>query len=258
MSDVEALADRLRRSSRVLVFTGAGISTASGISDYRGPQGVWTRRQPVYIQEFLASRDARVEYWDGKLEGWASFRDARPNAVHVACVALERAGVLLMIVTQNIDGLHGAAGTSPEKLVEIHGTDSRISCLECGREEDPNPVYERFRETREPPVCACGGFLKPMTITFGQSLRARDLERSFGAATRADLVVALGSTLSVHPAAAVPLAAADRGVPYVIVNRGETDQDDHPGVALRIEGDVTEVFPAAVSAALGDGFEVAS
>jgi NAD-dependent deacetylase len=245
--EIETLADLIRDARRILVFTGAGISTASGIPDYRGPQGVWKRRQPVYLQEFLSSAEGREEYWDFKLEGWDGYRDAKPNAVHEACVALERGGRLEMLVTQNIDGLHLAAGTSPEKLVEIHGTDARVTCLECGDEADPERCYEGFRETRRPPKCDCGGWLKPATISFGQNLRTEDLERSFGAARRADLVISLGSTLSVHPAASIPLMAADGGVPYVIINRGETDQDYHPAVSLRIDGDVGSTFPEAVA-----------
>jgi NAD-dependent deacetylase len=250
-TDTDRLADLLRDASRVLVFTGAGISTRSGISDYRGPTGVWKTRRPVYLREFLESAAARDEYWDMKLEAWPSIRDAAPNAVHAAAVDLEQAGRLEAVVTQNIDGLHGKAGTSPERLVEIHGTESYVSCLACGARREPDPVYAEFARTREPPRCDCGGWLKPATISFGQALREEDVARAVAAAAAADLVVSLGSTLSVHPAAGIPLAAADRGVPYAIVNRGATDHDDLPSVTLRVEGDVAEVFPAAVAAALG-------
>jgi NAD-dependent deacetylase len=245
--EIEKLAGLIREANRILVFTGAGISTASGIPDYRGPQGVWKRRRPVYLQEFLASAEGREEYWDFKLEGWDGYRDAKPNAVHEACVDLEGGAKLELLVTQNIDGLHLAAGTSPEKLVEIHGTDARVTCLECGAEADPETCYDGFRQTRQPPRCDCGGWLKPATISFGQNLRTEDLERSFEAARRADLAISLGSTLSVHPAASIPLAAADRGIPYVIINQGETDQDRHPAVTLRIEGNVGSSFPMAVA-----------
>ena len=241
----------LKASRRVLVFTGAGISTGSGIADFRGPQGVWKTRQPVYFQDFTSSEAARVEYWDQKLEAWPSFRDARPNAAHDAAVTLERAARLEMLVTQNIDGLHSLAGTSREKLVEIHGTSGQVECLGCGERTDPAPHMEAFERTRRAPRCACGGFLKPATISFGQSLRGEDLVRAGTAARSCDLVVALGSTLSVYPAASIPLAAAERGVPYVIVNRGPTEHDRHPALALRLEGDVAEIFPAAVEAALG-------
>jgi NAD-dependent deacetylase len=251
MNATDRLAELMRAAQRVLVFTGAGISTASGIPDYRGPQGTWKKRRPVYFQDFLRSAEARVEYWDYKLENWPTIRDARPNAVHAAVARLEEAGRLEMVVTQNIDGLHAAAGTSPERLVEIHGKDSVVACLICGAESEPGPHYESFLRTREPPTCSdCGGWLKAATISFGQALRPEDTARALEAARRCDLVIALGSTLSVHPAASIPLEAAARGVPYAIVNRGATDQDDLPFVTLRIEDDVVACFPPAVDAAL--------
>jgi NAD-dependent deacetylase len=248
----DAFVDLLRNARRILLFTGAGISTGSGIRDFRGPQGVWRTRQPVYLDAFMASEAARVEYWDQKLEAWPSFREARPNAAHAAAVDLERADRLLLLLTQNIDGLHGRAGTSPDRLVEIHGSNSEVQCLSCGERSEPGPHMDLFAKTRRAPLCACGGFLKQATVSFGQSLRGDDLHRSARAAETCDLVVALGSSLSVYPAASFPLAAAERGVPYVIVNQGPTDQDSHPAVTLRLEGDVVELFPPAVAAALGD------
>ncbi len=240
----------LRGSQRVLIFTGAGISTGSGIPDFRGPDGVWKRRQPVYYHDFMRSEAARIEHWDFKLEGWEGFRDARPNATHEAIVRLERAGKVQAVVTQNIDGLHARAGTVAERLIELHGTNRLVECQTCGRLSDPEPHFAYFRQTRRPPVCECGGFLKPATISFGQNLRNEDLERAEAAAKAADLVVALGSTLSVHPAADIPLLAASRGAPYVIINRGPTDHDGLPEVTLRLDGDVAELFPPAVTEAL--------
>jgi NAD-dependent deacetylase len=245
-----AFAEYLRNSRRALIFTGAGISTGSGIPDFRGPQGVWTRRQPVYFQDFMRSEAARIEHWDFKLEGWDGYRDAAPNAVHHAIVALEKAGKILAVVTQNIDGLHARAGTDPDRLVELHGTNLLVECQSCHWRGDPEPHFEFFRANRKPPLCDCGGFLKPATISFGQSLDPQVLERAQDAAARADLVVALGSTLSVYPAASFPLLAAQRGVPYIIINRGATDHDHEPSVSLRMEGDVAGIFPAAVEAAL--------
>ena len=245
-----AFAEYLRNSRRALIFTGAGISTGSGIPDFRGPQGVWTRRQPVYFQDFMTSEAARIEHWDYKLEGWDGFRAARPNAVHDAIVRLERAGKVLSVVTQNIDGLHALAGTRAGRLVELHGTNLLVECQSCKWRGDPEPHFEFFRLNRKPPVCDCGGFLKPATISFGQSLDPQVLGKAEQAALTTDLVVALGSTLSVYPAASFPLLAAQRGVPYVIINRGATDHDQDPSVSLRIEGDVAEILPAAVEAAL--------
>ncbi len=244
------LSDHLRAARRIFIFTGAGISTGSGIPDFRGPQGVWTRRQPVYYQDFMSSEAARIEHWDYKLEAWESFRNAQPNEVHRAIVQLEKAGKVGMVVTQNIDGLHSLAGTSAARLVELHGTNSLIECQGCQRRSDPAPHFEFFRTHRTPPLCECGGFLKPATISFGQSLEPNELERARHAAEEADLVVALGSTLSVYPAAAFPLLAAQRGVPYVIINRGATEHDGEPSVSLRLEGEVSEIFPSAVKAAL--------
>jgi NAD-dependent deacetylase len=244
------LVELLRGSGKMLVFTGAGISTGSGIPDFRGPDGVWKRRQPVYYHDFMRSEAARIEHWDYKLEGWPAFREAKPNATHEAIVRLEQAGKVLAVVTQNIDGLHARAGTVAERLVELHGTNSFIECQTCGRRSDPGPHFEAFRKSRRPPVCECGGFLKPATISFGQNLRNEDLERSEAFAKAADLVVALGSTLSVYPAANIPLLAASRGVPYVIINSGPTEHDELPEVTLRLEGDVCEIFPPAVAEAL--------
>jgi NAD-dependent deacetylase len=250
-TDWDALVRILRDANKLLIFTGAGISTASGIPDFRGPGGVWTRRRPVTWQEFLSSHEARVAHWEYKLEGWTAFRDARPNPAHHAVVELERADKVLLVVTQNIDGLHQLAGTAPERLVELHGTNRRIECIRCGKRFEPDPVFDEFRLTRQPPRCACGGWLKPATISFGQPLRPEDLDRAYAGAEECDAVVALGSSLSVYPAADVPLTAARRGVPYAIVNRGPTEHDGLPVVTARVEGDVSVLFPEAVRAALG-------
>ena len=249
MSDPDPLlVELLRNASEILIFTGAGISTGSGIPDFRGPQGIWKTRQPVYYQDFMSSEEARIEAWDFKLESWESFRDAQPTATHRAIAELEQAGRLAMVVTQNIDGLHQKAGTSRDKLIEIHGTNSQIECQSCRERTDPEEHFKRFTETRKPPLCHCCGYLKSATISFGQNLVESDLEASARAAEQCDLVVALGSTLGVYPAASLPLMAAERGVPYVIINRGDTEHDGRSGVTLRLEGDVDELFPPACHA----------
>ena len=240
------LADLFRAHGPALVFTGAGMSTRSGIRDYRGPDGVWKTRQPVYIQEFLASAESRVEYWDYKLEGWASFRDARPNAAHLALVDLERMGQLAALVTQNVDGLHVIAGNSEDVVVEIHGTNRYLTCLTCGQREEPGPIYEAFAATREVPVCGCGGWLKPATISFGQALGPATLERAYAAARSARLAISIGSTLVVEPAASVPLIARQAGATYVVANLGETGHDQV--CDLRVEADAAELLPAVVDA----------
>ena len=230
----------------MLVFTGAGISTASGVPDFRGPQGIWNTRTPVYYDDFMGDVKARSRYWQDKLEDREKFGVAAPNEVHVALARLEAAGVVELTVTQNVDGLHRAAGTPPDRLVEIHGTNAQVECQACGDLTDPDGHFAAFAATGEPPECHCGGHLKPATISFGQALRRKDLDRAMRAALRADLVVALGSTLSVAPAASIPFVAVAAGTPYVIVNRGPTDHDRIDGVTLRIEGDVGTVVPPAV------------
>jgi NAD-dependent deacetylase len=245
-----ALVGYLRTATRILVFTGAGVSTASGIPDFRGPDGIWKQRRPVLYEEFLASEASRIEYWEYKLDTWAAHSRARPNAVHHAIAQLELAGKVVAVVTQNIDGLHRRAGTSPQRLVELHGTDHLVRCLQCEATSDPAAHLELFKATRRPPRCPCGGLLKAATISFGQQLRTIDLERAAAAAATADLVLALGSTLSVYPAASIPLLAADRGASYIIVNQGVTEHDSHPRVTLRLEGDVTAIVPPAVDAAI--------
>ena len=246
---VARLSSMITTSERLLVFTGAGISTASGIPDYRGPEGVWNTRRPVFYDKFMSRHDARVEYWRQKAEDHEAFGSARPNAVHRAIAELQRAGRIELVVTQNVDGLHRVAGTASGLLVEIHGTNALIECQSCGERSDPDEHFASFEETGEPPVCDCGGYLKPATISFGQQLRAVDLARAFEAAKRADVVVALGSTLSVTPAADIPLEAARHGASYAIVNRGATEHDRSPFVSLRIEGDVSDIFPEAVARA---------
>ncbi len=243
------LVDFLTSTRHLLLFTGAGISTTSGIPDFRGPDGVWKRRQSVYYDDFLRSEEARIEHWDFKLEAWPALRNARPSPVHQAIADLERASRVEVVVTQNIDGLHSRAGTSDRRLVEIHGTNALIECLTCGDRSEPQPHFDAFAATRRPPRCSCGGRLKPATISFGQSLVAADLQIASEAAARADGVIALGSTLSVYPAASIPLAAATRDVPYVIINQGETDHDQHPAVTLRLHGDVQTLFAPTVTAA---------
>jgi len=247
---IARLASIMATAERILVFTGAGISTASGIPDYRGPEGVWKTRTPVFYDQFMTEHDARVEYWRQKAEDREAFGSARPNAVHRSIVELQRAGRIELVVTQNVDGLHRVAGTASGLLVEIHGTNTLIECQTCGTRSEPGEHFTLFEETGEPPVCDCGGFLKPATISFGQQLRGVDIARSFDAARRADVAIALGSTLSVTPAADIPLEAARHGAAYAIVNRGATEHDRSPFVTIRVDGDVGTIFPAAVALAL--------
>lgn len=232
------------------MVTGAGVSTDSGIPDFRGPSGVWKTEEPVMYQDFLTNPEMRVEYWDQKMRAAAAFNQAKPGAVHRACVDLEASGKLHTLVTQNIDGLHAAAGTSKAKLVEVHGTGMEVSCLDCGERTPTQPHVDAFEASRVAPICHCGGLLKPATISFGQPLDPMTMYRAQLAAEEADLVIALGTTLSVYPAAEVPLIAARRGVPYAIVNRGVTEHDGSVFLTLRIDDSVSDIFPAAVHTAL--------
>jgi len=248
--NTQRLVDFIKKSKSILVFTGAGVSTGSGIPDFRGPKGIWKTKKPVYYQDFMASENARKTYWEQKLEGWMKYREAKPNPVHYSIARIEQEEKLLAVITQNIDGLHAKAGTSAGRLIELHGTMNAVECQSCRRRQNPDTYFMDFKEKKEPPLCSCGGFMKSATISFGQSLRKEDLERAWKAADQADLVIALGSTLSVTPAAHVPLQAAARGIPYVIINSGATEHDGLKQVALRLEGDVREILPQAVEQAL--------
>lgn len=234
----------LAAAQRVVVLTGAGLSTSSGIPDFRGPQGVWTRRQPVYYHEFLRSEEKRIEHWDYKLEGWHAFREARPNAAHEALARLERQGRLHLLITQNIDGLHQAAGNSAARIVEVHGTNAEVECVECGRRSPSQEAFETFERTRACPLCACGGPLKTATISFGQPLSQKMLQRAISAAAEADLFMSLGSTLTVEPAASIPLAAVERKIPYAVINIGETAHDRL--ATWRVEADLGETLARLV------------
>lgn len=230
------------KARKILVFTGAGISTGSGIPDYRGPEGVWTGREPVLYQDFLNSTKAKQEYWRYKAGTFPAFSKAVPNAAHRAAAQLEAAGRLLALVTQNIDGLHRAAGLGADKLVELHGSGLYAECLDCFGWTSMEEALDKFNADGAPPSCACGGWLKPAVIMFGQPLDQETLLKAFRAAEACDLVISAGSTLSVEPAASVPLAAKAAGKPYLIVNRGPTAQD---GAAdIKLEGDACELLPA--------------
>jgi NAD-dependent deacetylase len=252
MNDSQKLINYLNGARKILIFTGAGISTKSGIQDFRGPKGLWKTQEPIYYQDFMTKEDARNLYWQRKLDSWNIIKKAQPNSVHTAIVRLERAEKLCMVVTQNIDGLHRRAGTSPELLVEMHGTMDQVECQSCHKIFNPAPVYIQFSETGNAPLCQCGGYLKPATISFGQNLRETELQRAFNASKEADLVIALGSTLSVTPASTIPLMVAERGIFYVIINKGFTEHDGHHLVSLRLEGDIEELFVPAVDSVLSN------
>jgi NAD-dependent deacetylase len=235
----------LRDAGRVVVFTGAGISTESGIPDFRGPNGVWKTRDPLRytIQNYLADPEVRRESWQLRLS--SAVDAAQPNAGHRAVAALEESGRVTAVVTQNIDGLHQAAGS--RNVIELHGTTREAGCLSCGRRMPMSVALERVREGELDPTCeSCGGLLKAATISFGQALVEADVDRAMALAGACDVCLAVGSTLSVWPAAGVPLHAARTGARLVIVNDGETDLDVTASAILR--GRAGTVLPALVDA----------
>ncbi len=231
-SVIERVASWLGEARRAVVFTGAGISTESGIPDFRSPGGVWARNQPVYYDDFLASPEARFEYWRQKAEAADDFLRAAPNAGHLTIARWEQAGRRAAVITQNIDGLHQEAGS--RKVLELHGTARWIACVDCHQRFDPVPLIEAFRARQEvPPCAACGGRLKSATISFGQALPADVLEESSELAAQSDLFLAIGSSLVVYPAAGLPQVARRAGAKLVIINREATEQDADADAVIR-------------------------
>jgi len=247
-TDAERAGVLVARADRIVVLTGAGISTDSGILDFRGPNGVWTRdpaaERAATLDAYVNDPEVRRRAWQNRLS--SPLWDAQPNPGHVALVALERTGRLDTLVTQNIDGLHQKAGSDPALVVEIHGNSSEIVCLRCGRRQPAGPVHERVRAGEADPACLdCGGILKSATISFGQSLVARDLQRAESAAARCDLLLAVGSTLAVFPAAGLVPIAVHAGAAVVIVNGAPTEMD--PLADAVVNGSISEVLPALVA-----------
>ncbi len=241
-------------AERVVVLTGAGISTDSGIPDFRGPDGVWTRdpdaERRATLDAYLGDPEVRRGAWRSRLAAPAG--SAEPNAGHLALVALEHQGKLDTLVTQNIDGLHQRAGNDPARVVELHGTLRDVVCLACGDRHPAAATLARVRAGEEDPACLhCGGVLKSATISFGQSLVAADLERAARAARRCDLLVAVGTTLAVHPAAGLVPLAADHGADVVIVNAEPTPYDRVADVVVRTP--IGEALPVILGP--GDGLE---
>lgn len=241
LQEVRGWVDAARK---IVVLTGAGISTDSGIPDFRGPQGVWTRNPAAEkqstIQNYLADRSVRIAAWKGRLENAAW--SAQPNSGHRAIVALERRGKLHALITQNVDELHQQAGNSRDKVIEVHGTIRRVMCWDCGMRAPMEKALERVRAGEQDPSCReCGGILKSDTISFGQNLVPEVIDRALRVAGEADLFIAVGSTLQVYPVAgAVPLAKQS-GARVVIVNGQPTGMDDLADALL--PGSISEILP---------------
>ncbi|HRK61868.1 MAG TPA: NAD-dependent deacylase [Candidatus Omnitrophota bacterium] len=219
--EIKELRKLIAGSSKIAFFTGAGISTESGISDYRSQGGVYERYRPVTIQEFLADEESRKEFWRRKKEFYQQHKKAAPNAAHLAIASLEKQGKIAGVITQNIDGLHQAAGS--QKVFEIHGTNMETICLSCSDTAPYPATFQKLLRGIEIPLCEkCGGLLKTNTISFGQELNADTLQRSFMLARNCDLMIAVGSSLVVEPAASIPRRAKESGASLVIINRETT------------------------------------
>ena len=217
----------LAEAQRVVVFTGAGISTESGIPDFRSPGGIWTRQKPIYFDAFLASETARRETWRRRFESDPVMRAARPNRGHAAVAELLREGKAAAVITQNIDGLHQVSGVPAEKVIELHGNTTYATCLDCAQRYEIEALRPAFERTGEAPVCdLCGGLVKSATIAFGQAMPAAAMRRAEQETLVADLFLAVGSSLVVYPAAGFPELAKRNGAALVIVNRDPTPLDE--------------------------------
>ncbi len=246
--DLRDARDWIAASSRIVGFTGAGISTESGIPDFRSPNGVWARNRTIEFQEFLSSEQGRIEYWRQKVAAWPEMRAARPNAGHAAFVDLHRRGKLSALITQNIERLHQKAGLPADKVLELHGTTTEAVCLGCADRITSDEACERVESGEKAPRCRlCGGLLKPATISFGQSMPLDVMQRAQAAAEGCDLLLAVGSSLVVEPAASIPLVAKRAGARLVIVNREGTPLDDVADLVIR--GEIGAVLPAMVGQA---------
>ena len=251
MSDQAARA-LIAGASRIVGFTGAGISTESGVPDFRSPNGVWARNRTVDFHEFVSSEAGRVEYWRQKAEAWPAMREAKPNAGHHAFVELHRQGRLLALVTQNIERLHQRSGLPAETVLELHGTTTEAECLTCGDRITSDEACRRIEAGERAPRCrACGGLLKPATISFGQAMPLDVMARAQEAAEACDLLLAVGSSLVVEPAASIPRVAKAAGARLVIVNREPTPLDGIADAVVR--GEIGAVLPALVAAGAVDG-----
>jgi NAD-dependent protein deacetylase/lipoamidase len=225
-STVANLKQMIAEAKRAVVFTGAGISTESGIPDFRSPGGVWTKMAPIYFDEFLASQDARRETWRRRFEMEEFFKAAEPNRGHRAVDALVRRGKVSAVITQNIDGLHEASGIPRDKIIELHGNTTYATCLDCGERYEIADLRVAFERDGDVPPCdKCLGHVKTATVSFGQAMPVLAMKRAEQETLAADLCIVLGSSLVVYPAAGFPQLAKENGARLIIVNREETGLD---------------------------------
>jgi NAD-dependent deacetylase len=232
----------VKDAERVVAFSGAGISTESGLSDFRSPGGVWDRYRIVTFQEFLLSREARVEYWTMKRDFYNELKSAKPNKAHIALAELGKMGKLKCLITQNIDGLHQESGSSPDIVIEIHGTNRKAVCLGCGKLWPIEDIQVRLEAGDLDPHCEqCSGFIKPATISFGQAMPETEMIRAYECASKCDLFLMIGSSLQVEPAASIPRVAHNAGAKLIFINRTDTPLDHLATVIFRENaGDVLD------------------
>jgi NAD-dependent deacetylase len=232
---IEELKTMLAASKRTVVFTGAGVSTESGIPDFRSPGGIWTKYQPIDFREFISSEDARRETWRRKIAVDEAVSRAEPNRGHRAIAQLVAQGKVSSVITQNIDGLHQRSGISDERVIELHGNGTYAACLECANRYELAEVFAAFKVNEEPPLCDCGGFIKSATISFGQPMPFEPMRRAQAESKSCDLFLAIGSSLVVYPAASFPAVAKQNGSRLVILNREPTDLDYLADLVLNLE-----------------------
>jgi len=244
LNSLDCFACLLREHRSTIAFTGAGISTESGIPDFRSPGGFWSRNTPIDFREFVASRAARVRFWKQRMAMYRDYQHAQPNDGHRALAQLEQMGKLTAVITQNIDGLHQIAGS--RRVIELHGTARMVACIGCGKEWTPQEVHARIESGDEAPDCDdCGQPLKSKTISFGQPMPAAEMNEASRLATQADLCLVLGSSLVVEPAASIPRLAKQHGAKLVIINREPTPLDY--AADLLVREPIGETMCAAVS-----------
>ena len=227
------IAEKIREGGINVVFTGAGISTESGIPDYRSQGGIWDKFRPVYFDEFMSSREARAEYWRRWVELYRGILQAQPNPAHLALANLHEKGLLQAVITQNVDGLHQDSGLPDDKIIELHGNTRRIRCMSCRRIVSTDNVRQRLASGDPAPECDCGGYLKPDTISFGQSMPVGEVEKAVDLSRKSDFFMVVGSTLLVQPAAQMPVYAKENGAFLAIVNLSDTPCDNQCDALIR-------------------------
>ena len=235
-AQMRQLSQMLEEARRIVFFTGAGISTESGISDFRSPGGIWSRMSPIYYQDFVASEEARRESWRRKTEVDKEMLGAKPNRGHRVIAALAKRGQVSAVITQNIDGLHQESGVPEKLLIELHGNATYAKCLDCAARYELAPIMEAFEKDQTLPVCTkCQGIVKTATISFGQPMPEAEMTRAELEARDCDLMIAIGSSLVVYPAAALPAIAKTSGAKMVILNRDPTELDGLADLVLHAE-----------------------